>query len=51
MAVSANYKWPSNSCKIEKEPDYFVNVGEYAKDIWEIIRNDGGDECQTEVEL
>ena len=45
-----NYKWPSHHCKTTKEADYYVNVGEYAESIWEIIRKDGGDECQTEVE-
>ena len=45
-----NYKWPSHICKTTKEANYYVNVGEYAKSIWEIIRKDGGDECQTEVE-
>ena len=51
QAVEYNYKWPSHHCRGEKEPDYFVNVGEYAETIWEIIRKDGGDECQTEVEF
>ena len=49
---SRNYKWPSNICiKENKEPDFFSNVGAYAKDIWEIIRKDGDDECQTAIKV
>ena len=51
LSMEYNYKWPSNNCKAEKEPSYYVNVGEYAEIIWDIIRKDGGDECQTEVVL
>ena len=43
------YTWPSHMCMMEDKPNIFTNVGAYAKDIWEIIRKDGGHECQTEV--
>ena len=34
-----------------KEPDFYSNVGAYAKDIWEIISKDGDDECQTAIKV
>ena len=49
--ISKQFKWPSHVCIKENEPDFFSNVGAYAKDIWEIIKKDGGVECQTEVKV
>ena len=48
---SKSYKFPESVCIKENEPDFFSNVGAYAKDIWEIIKKDGGVECQTEVKV
>ena len=48
---TADYTWPSKMCIKENEPDFFCNVGAYAKDIWEKIRRDGGLECQTEIKV
>ena len=49
-----SYKWPTSICIKEqesKEPDFYSNVGAYAKDIWEIISKDGDNECQTAIKV
>ena len=50
-AITSFSMWPSHVCIKEDEPDYFINVGLYAKDIWKMIREEGGHECQTEIEV
>ena len=48
---SKSYKFPESVCIKENEPDFYTNVGAYAKDIWKIIKKDGGVDCQTEVKI
>ena len=49
--IEENYDWPSNKCRSKKEPNLFVNVGSYAKELWDIIKEDAGDDCQETVEI
>ena len=45
-----NILWPNpNVCKYPQYPSYYVNVGSYYKEIWNVIREDyetDGSECQ-----
>ena len=45
-----NILWPNpNVCIDPQYPSYYVNVGSYYKEIWNVIRNDyetDGSECQ-----
>ena len=50
-AFVSEYTWPSHTCIKEDEPDLFFNVGAYANNIWEKLKEEGGDECQTDIEV
>ena len=45
-----NILWPNpNFCRYSKLPQFYVNVGSYYKQIWNVIRNDyetDGSKCQ-----
>ena len=45
-----NIVWPNpNVCRDPQYPSFYVNVGSYYKEIWNVIRNDyesDGSECQ-----
>ena len=46
LTLEEKFYWPPDYCKSKKEPTLFVNVGSYATEIWNQIKQDGGDECQ-----
>ena len=52
QSIDDDYVWPPEYCKQKKKPNLFVNVGSYARDIWNTIKRHGDDEeCQSPTSI
>ena len=49
--VETYYYWPTNGCRSMRAPELFVNVGSFAEELWDILKTDGGYDCQEAVEI
>ena len=52
QSIDEDYVWPPEYCKQKKKPNLFVNVGSYARDIWNTIKRNGdNEECQSPTSI